>query len=321
MDTDSSSRRLLIQRLALAGVFLVLIVTTVSAYMRLTAAGLGCAQWPACYGQALSGRESSASSAPTPVARMLHRITATAAAALTLAIAFVALTNRRELRREPVLSAVLLALTVCLAILGRATPHAGSPAVAMGNALGGITMVALLWWLALGPAKRPSAPTPAWIIRLSGTALALAVLQVVLGTLTSSTFSALACTTLPDCDGRWWPESWSASQFDPFVAFAERGGPSQAVHLVHRFCALALTLVVAALVWTTLRLSGAARLAALALAGLLALQLTLGALAVTLSLPLPLVLAHNVTAVLLLLALLALHRALLPIHRTLPRSL
>ena len=302
MDTDSSSRRLLIRRLALAGVFLVLIVTTVSAYMRLTAAGLGCAQWPACYGQALSGRESSASSAPTPVARMLHRITATAAAALILAIAFVALTNRRALQRESALSAVLLALTLCLAILGRATPHAGSPAVAMGNALGGITMVALLWWLALGPAKRPSAPTPAWIIWLSRTALTLAVLQVVLGTLTSSTFSALACTTCPIAMAGGGPSVVRVPVRSlRCVRRARRA--SQAVHLVHRFCALALTLVAAALVWTTLRLGGAARLAALALAGLLALQLTLGAFAVTLSLPLPLVLAHNVTAVLMLLAL------------------
>ena len=320
MDKDRRARGLLIRRLALAGVFLVLIVTTVSAYMRLTAAGLGCTQWPACYGQALSGKEANVASAPTPVARMLHRITATAATALTLGIALIALTNRRELRRELALSAVLLALTLFLAILGRATPHAGSPAVALGNALGGITMLALLWWLALGPATRSSAPTPAWMFWLSGTALTLAVLQIVLGTLTSSTFSALACTTLPDCNGRWWPDSWSASQFDPFVAFAERGGPSQAVHLVHRLGALALTLVAVVLVWTTLRLGGAARLATLALAGFLALQLTLGALAVTLSLPLPLVLAHNVTAVLLLLALLALHRALLPMHRALPRS-
>jgi cytochrome c oxidase assembly protein subunit 15 len=318
MDTDSIAPRVLIRRLALAGVFLVLIVTTVSAYMRLTVAGLGCVQWPACYGQALNGGETNVLSAPPPTARMLHRITATAAAALILAIALIALTNRRELRRELALSAVLLALTLCLAILGRATPHAGSPAVAMGNALGGMAMLALLWWLALGTRERQSVrPTPAWIIWLSGSALTLAMVQIVLGTLTSATFSALACSTLPDCGGRWWPPAWSLSQFDPFVAFADRDGPSQAVHLAHRFGGLALTAVTAALVWTTLRLVAAARVIALTLAALLALQLVLGGLAVILSLPLPLVLAHNVTAVFILLALLALHRVLLPSHRSL----
>jgi cytochrome c oxidase assembly protein subunit 15 len=321
MDTDSIAPRVLIRRLALAGVFLVLIVTTVSAYMRLTAAGLGCAQWPACYGQALNGGETNALSAPAPAARMLHRITATAAAALILAITLIALTNRRELRRELALSAVLLTLTLCLAILGRATPHAGSPAVAMGNALGGMAMAALLWWLALGPVSRPHTPSPAWMICLSITALTLAVLQVMLGTLTSASFSALACTTLPDCDGRWWPQAWSASQFDPFVAFADRDGPSQAVHLAHRLGGLALTGVTAVLVWTTLRLVAKAGVIALTLAALLALQLVLGGLAVMLSLPLPLVLAHNVTAVLILLTLLALHRILLTSHHTPPRSL
>ena len=308
----------MVRRLALAGVFLVLVVTTVSAYMRLTAAGLGCAQWPACYGQAPGHGETSVQVAPAPVARILHRISATAAAAVMLAIALIALANRRTLRRELALSAVLLLLTLGLALLGRATPHAGSPAVAMGNALGGMAVVALLWWLALTTAEISRARAPAWLAWLSGTALVLSILQIGLGTLTSATFSALACTTLPACDGRWWPLAWSVSQFDPFVPFGERGEASQAVHLLHRFGAVALITVGTALVLATLRLGGPARRAATVLASLLTLQLALGAFAVKLSLPLPLVLAHNATAVLILLTLLALHRTLLPTHHTPP---
>jgi cytochrome c oxidase assembly protein subunit 15 len=132
--------------------------------------------------------------------------------------------------------------------------------------------------------------------------------QLVLGAMNSATYSALACTTLPDCGGLWWPASWSANEFDIRLPHSARAGPSVVVHLVHRYAALAVaatTLALAAVLWQ------GARGLALAVAGLLALQLALGIAAVWLSLPLALVLLHNITAVLLLLALVAAHRALL----------
>ena len=301
----------LLARVALAGMLLVLLVTTSSAYMRLTAAGLGCADWPACY-----GRDATAPGQPlveratplTPLARLLHRVSASAAGATVLAIALIAFVNRRVLARELNIALALLALTLGLALLGRATPSAQSPAVAMGNLLGGMLMAAMLCWIALGNSIRLRPPVPRRLPWLSGLALAMLSVQLVLGAMNSATYSALACTTLPDCAGQWWPASWSANEFDVRLPHSARSGPSVAVHLAHRYAALAVaatSLALAGVLWRR------GRGLALAVGGFVTLQLALGTIMVWLSLPLALVLLHNVTAVLLLLALVAAHRALL----------
>jgi cytochrome c oxidase assembly protein subunit 15 len=300
--TDTAAPQRLIARIALAGVLLVLLVTTSSAYMRLTAAGLGCADWPACYGQ-----DAARSAAPVPVARLLHRLSASAAGAAVLAIALIAFVNRRRLARELGVAAVLLALTLGLALLGQATPTAQSPAISAANLLGGMLMAALLWWLALGSWRRAGTTAPRWLPWLSGLALGALGVQLALGAMTSTTYSALACTTLPDCAGQWWPQNWSAAEFDPMRPLSDRAGPSAAIHLAHRYAAVAvaaLVLALAAALWRHWRGF------AFAVAGLLGLQVALGVLAVALQLPLGIVLAHNLAAVMLLLALVAAHRAL-----------
>ena len=303
--------RRLLSRVALAGVLLVLLVTTSSAYMRLTAAGLGCADWPACYGRdaAAPGQPTlEHATPPTPLARLLHRVSASATGAAVLAIALIAFVNRRALAHELRVASALLVLTLGLALLGRATPGAQSPAVAMGNLLGGMLMAATLCWLALGKSPRARQPAPRGLSWLSGLALAVLSVQILLGAMTSATYSALACTTLPDCAGQWWPAGWSANEFDVLLPHSARSGPSVAVHLAHRYAALA---VAAATLAVAAALRGRARGLALALGGLLTLQVGLGAAGVWFSLPLALVLLHNVNAVLLLLALVAAHRALL----------
>lgn len=302
-ETGAADAQHLIARIALAGVLLVLLVTTSSAYMRLTAAGLGCPEWPACY-----GRDAARSAAPAPLARLLHRLSASAAGAAVLAVALVGFVNRRRLTRELAVAAVLLALTFALALLGRATPTAQSPAVATANLLGGMLMAALLWWLALGGRGRVPAPVPRWLRGLSALALAVLAVQLALGAMVSTTYSALACTTLPDCAGQWWPQAWSVAEFDPTRPLSARAGPSAAIHLAHRYGAVATAAVLLAY---AAALGRHARGIALAIAGLLGLQATLGVLAVTLQLPRGVVLAHNFAAVILLLALVAAHRALL----------
>ena len=313
-----SDPRRLLARVAQAGVLLVLLVTTSSAYLRLTSAGLGCVDWPACYGRAASPDATSEAAPPASAARVLHRVSASAAGAAVLAIALIAFVNRRGLRHEFGVALALLALTLGLALLGRATPGAQSPAVPVGNLLGGMLMAGLLGWLALGGVRSTPASVPsaldngrrgrgggAWLSALALVALALAI---ALGAMTSATYSSLACTTLPDCGGRWWPAAWSPSEFDMLLPYAQRQGPSAALHLAHRYAALAvavMTLAVAALLWRR------ARSLALVLSAVLALQLALGLGAVGLGLPLAITLLHNVTAALLLLALVAAHRTLL----------
>lgn len=310
-QTPATDPQHLIARIALAGVLLVLLVTTSSAYMRLTAAGLGCADWPACYGP-----DAARSAAPAPAARLLHRLSASAAAAAVLAIALVAFVNRRRLARELAIAAVLVALTLALALLGRATPTAQSPAIAAGNLLGGMLMAALLCWLALGGRQQARAAAPRRLRWLSALALGALAVQLALGAMTSTTYSALACTTLPDCAGQWWPQSWSAAEFDPTRPLSARAGPSAAVHLAHRYAAVVAAALVLALAAALRR---HARGLAFMLAGSLGLQVALGLLAVALQLPLGVVLAHNVSAVVLLLALIAAHRTVFGAHRAVSR--
>ena len=137
----------LLRRLAWLTLLLLLAVTCLSAYMRHRAAGLGCAPWPACYGQgervaATPGAVVVGGQALT-VARAAHRITATLALLLVIAMVAIAFNARPALRREGRLAQALLALAVLLALLGLFTPGARLPVVAMANLLGGLLMLAL----------------------------------------------------------------------------------------------------------------------------------------------------------------------------------
>jgi cytochrome c oxidase assembly protein subunit 15 len=278
----------LIRWVALVGALVVLLVTTTSAYLRVTAAGLGCEDWPACYG-AHAGQATQSFG----LARAVHRVSATLAGTAVLAIGFLALGNPRRFRSQLKLTGVLLLITAGLAFLGRATPGASIPAVAMGNVLGGILMASLLWWMALGRApERPAAPrTLAWV------ALLLLFAQIALGVLTSASYSGLACPGLPLCSAEGFPGTWSAAELDPFTTAAGRAS----AHMAHRVVALAAA---AAALAVALRRGTDRRSRAFLLAAV-GLQLLTGVLLVALSLPLPLAVGHNLCAIGLLLALVA----------------
>jgi cytochrome c oxidase assembly protein subunit 15 len=188
-----------------------------------------------------------------------------------------------------------------LATLGRATPGALVPAVAIGNVLGGMLMACLLWWLALGsPPARPIAP--GWVRALSWAALLLTLGQIGLGVLTSASFSGLACPALPLCTADGFPGSWSYAELNPWTADTGRAS----AHMAHRLMALAATVAVALLAVS--RHTG--KRARLALLALLALQALVGVSMIALALPLTLAVVHNLLAALLLLALVAAHHRL-----------
>ncbi len=288
----------LIRWLAAAGVLVVLIVTTTSALLRVSSAGLGCEDWPACY-----GREATASSErgqPPRFARFVHRVAASAAGAVVLGIGLLAVTQLRRHRRELSFFAVLAVLTLGLATLGRATPGALVPAVAMGNVLGGMLMASLLAWLALGE-RSGGGQVPTWLPRLSGLALVLAFLAVGLGVMTSASYSGLACPGLPLCTPDGGTAEWSVADLHPWRTAA--GSPS--IHMAHRGAALLAGTVILALAWKLSRLGKAARRLGWLLLVALALQILLGAGLVTLRLPLLVAVLHNLGAALLLLSLVA----------------
>jgi len=189
-----------------------------------------------------------------------------------------------------------VALAGFLAWLGLITPS-DLPAVTVGNLLGGMAMIAVLWWLYQCGRSRGSVRT------LKGFALAALVPQMALGGMIGARHAALSCLTLPSCDGRWWPDSVDWRLFNPFIAFSESeigSAAREALIMSHRYGAVLVATVLCVL--SVRAVQRGARLAAggWLLLGLLALQLLLGAGMVLANFPLSLALLHNLGAALLL---------------------
>ena len=300
----SQRRHAWLRRLALVAAALVLAITSLSAFIRLSNAGLGCSEWPQCYGSRLravqQNREPAAGSDAVTVARSTHRLVAVLALLAITTIVMVCFGNRPWLRREGALALAMLALTIGLAVLGRWTAGARLPAVAIGNLLGGLLILAISWRLAGGATEpgRPMLRIAAWV----GVAVLLA--QVALGALVSASYSGLSCAAPGDCLRAAAAAGWPWQMLNPwrepmFGATPLPLNPSGALtQVVHRGGALLALLVLTPLGIAALR--GPRWRDGAALLVLLALQLGLGWLMVATALPLPLALAHNVVAALLL---------------------
>jgi heme a synthase len=334
------------RRLCLAGVLLCFAVVVLGAYVRLTAAGLGCPDWPGCYGHAtpLGAEHSAAAQAGYPgrplVAgkawrEMIHRYAAGTLGLLIVAIAALALTVRAARPLNPALALVLLATVIVQALLGMLTvTWQLKPLVVTLHLLFGMTTLGLLWWLMLslpvsswgaaslesaGRARRGGAHATNTARGLALLGLVALAVQIALGGWTSSNYAAIACPDFPTCQHAWWP----ASDFrDAFVLWRGldidyQGGalaiPARiAIHLTHRLGALAASAALALAALYVLRQRGLAwaRLRAWAVLGALVLQLILGISMVLRGFPLWLATAHTAGAALLLLATLALLRSL-----------
>jgi cytochrome c oxidase assembly protein subunit 15 len=257
---------------------MMVLLACVSAYLRLSAAGVGCVPWPACYQQAAA-----AEAQHHPIARLAHRVLASTLGVVVLMIVLTSVSVRP--RRFAVMGTAFAALAVTLALagLGRVTSMAANTsAVALANLLGGMVLAALLWWLALRARRDPEPANSQSRWRASVVAV-IVLIQVGLGALISTTHTAPACPTLPLCV--------PAASDLPAV-----------LHVCHRVLAIALLAAAGALAVTLLRRGGHAARSALALAGLLLVQAASGTLMIALDFPLWLALAHNAGALLLLLA-------------------
>ncbi len=291
-------RRLALQRMAWLCAALVLVIASLSAFIRLSRAGQGCEPWPQCQGVAAAEAAQPGLGDSVAMARMGHRVVASTTLLLVLAMAGLALASGTTLRAEARLALVLLGLALFLAVLGRWSGQSRLPAVTLGNLLGGFAMFAVSVRLALvagrtgAAGQRPvSAP---WL----GVATVLAWVQVALGGLVSAGQAGLSCPALGACD--WRAGSWQA--LDPWVMPAIDVLPTHSegalVHMLHRWSGMALTLVLLVLAWQAWRLGR--RAVAAWLVVLPVLLVGLGLVQVWLRLPLPLVLAHNAAAALLL---------------------
>ncbi len=310
-------------RLAVLGTVLTLAIVMSGAWVRLTDAGLGCPDWPGCYGQLTPPDEPAEIAAAdeayplTPVdtgkawREMLHRYAIPFLGLIVLALAGIAIANRDDPFVPLVVPLLLLPLLGLQAVLGMLTvTMLLQPVVVVGHLLGGMTTLGLLGYLALR--TRPRAPQllPA-MDRFRGLALvALLVVmgQIGLGGWTSANYAALACPDFPACQGQWWPPADFREAFVPWRGLGETGPADSrartAIHLAHRMGAI-LTLLVAGGIALAALLRGsdrAVRASGMAMAVILVVQVALGATIVLEGLPLALAVAHNGTAALLLLA-------------------
>src|SRR3981189_3053375 len=160
---DPPRRLLWFRRLALLGAVLAATVVVLGAWVRLTDAGLGCPDWPGCYGHIYPQADQHFSKA---IHEMIHRYFATTLGIIITSLLIFAAWNRK-IRGQPLLAVALLFLLVCLqGALGALTVTLLlKPLIVTAHLLGGLTTLAILWWLSLAPPRRELSP-PEWGLRL-----------------------------------------------------------------------------------------------------------------------------------------------------------
>ena len=315
--------------LVLCSVVLTFLVIVVGAYVRLEDAGLGCPDWPGCYGQLLGVPDEVHELARAEQAfpgksvdagrawkEMFHRYLAGMLGLLIAAIAVIAWRRRAAIGRPPWLASALVLLVAFQATLGMWTvTMLLQPAIVTLHLLGGMAIFALLLWLALREINPPAAPAAAARALRPWAAAGVAVLvaQIALGGWVSTNYAALACTDIPTCHGEWLPAMDFGHAYHVLrdLGVTATGAPLShealtAIHWSHRLGAVVTLVCVGFLALWALRIPRLRAVGAALLVLLLA-QAGLGIANVLLRLPLVLAAAHNAGAALLLAALVMLN--------------
>lgn len=321
-----------IRKLAFASMLLALVVVVLGAYVRLNDAGLGCPDWPGCYGhlgvpEAEHHVEAANEAYPErPVEahkawkEMVHRYAASTLGLLIVIMAVIAWRQRADGGR-PVMPTALVVLVIFQGLLGMWTVTLlVQPIVVTAHLIGGMSTLALLAWVALSHSPVDWRGERLCSRAVKGLALAALIalaLQIFLGGWTSTNYAALACYGFPTCNGMWLPEADFTDGFTLWHQLAEgqrdfEGGVLHqagrvAIQLSHRIGAVIATILVAIIAHLVMfRSQGFMKKAAIATLVALLLQLSLGIGNVYMSLPLWMATAHNAGAALLLLCMVAL---------------
>lgn len=320
------------RKLAWFAVAYTFVVVVVGAYVRLADAGLGCPDWPGCYGELTphharddiekAVEEQGGTHGPVSMGKawkeMFHRYIAGGLGLLILAIAATAWLRRRELGQSPVLATGILGLVIFQAALGMWTVTLLlKPVIVTLHLLGGMALLGLLALLALRQQSPPPLPAAVTKLRpLAILALLVVIAQIALGGWVSTNYAALACTDFPTCHGEWLPQMDFRHGFQLVRELGKTAAGTHlsydavtAIHWTHRVGALVTLLVVGGLALRLLCNPASARLGGLLLAVLLA-QVVVGIANVLGGLPLLLAAAHNAGAAILLLTMVVINFAL-----------
>lgn len=325
------------RKLVWVTLFLTFDLIMFGAFTRLTDSGLGCPDWPGCYGQAnplqahadISAAETAMPTGPVTVMKawieMIHRYLAMAIGVLIIALMMIAWrrwlqSGRKETKFSPLFPTLLFAFVCVQGVFGAWTVTMKlQPVIVTTHLLLGMTLLALLTWFGarLGdhlPISQPGVSQSVAALRIpAALALVLLVIQIALGGWVSTNYAALACTDFPLCHGELFPQMdfingftlWrdlgmtANGDYLPFPALT-------AIHWTHRAFALVVVALVAWVALNALKFDGL-RKTARRLLVMIALQFTIGVSTVFLDLPLALAVAHNGGAALLMLLLVTLN--------------
>jgi cytochrome c oxidase assembly protein subunit 15 len=315
-----------------AGAALALVVIVLGAYVRLSDAGLGCPDWPGCYGHLVLPGDAETRAVAQSVfpereieagkawREMIHRYAASSLGLVIVLAALFAWRNRRAPRQPVVMPLVLLGVVVFQGLLGMWTVTLLlKPLIVMAHLLGGLTTLGLLAWLLLEERRRNADRQPRHMPWPVVAGLLVLIAQIALGGWTSSNYAALACPDVPTCQGQWWPAETNFAE--GFVLWRGLGinyefglldAPSRvAIHFTHRLGAmLTLIVLVSTALWARRRSPApAVRTATTLVLAAVILQVAIGIGIVWFGLPLPLATAHNGVAAILLLAMINLLHA------------
>lgn len=318
------------RRINLLSIALCLGVIVLGAFVRLSDAGLGCPDWPGCYGhigvpqaehdvaRAEARFPERPVEAPKAWKEMVHRYFASTLGLLIVALAVMSRFQPAVPRRLPWF---LVGLVIFQGILGMWTvTWQLKPLVVTAHLFGGLATFAGLLWLWLSVRSRheemPPLVAPPRLRRYAGVAMVLLMLQIFLGGWTSTNYAALACPDLPTCHGSYWPETDIPTAFTLWHGLGinyEYGildaRARVTIHHFHRMGAIVLSVALLLLGGWLLRRGDAPLWRGLgaALIAALAIQVTIGLSIVKLQLPLGLATAHNAGAALLVAVLVTLN--------------
>jgi cytochrome c oxidase assembly protein subunit 15 len=317
------------RNIILATLILSFIVIVLGAYVRLSDAGLGCPDWPGCYGKLLGVPDTGADiesansefDRPVEIAKawkeMIHRYAAGLLGILIFIISFILIRKDRNGERHVVSGLVLSGFLIFQALLGMWTVTLQlKPLIVMGHLLGGFTLFNLLAWQWLRCQSfdiKLEYQVAQKYFRFSILAIAVLSIQIALGGWVSSNYAALACVDFPTCQQSWWPAMDFSSGFILWhglgvdYEFGILDHPARvAIHYTHRIGAVITLIVLGAYLHLLARNAVASpilRKVAWVASGLLILQLFLGFSNVYFKLPLAVAVMHNGVALLLLVSI------------------
>ena len=326
-------------RIALAASALALVVVVLGAFVRLSHAGLGCPDWPGCYGHIdvpktqdeVQLANAAYPERPVEAAKawkeMIHRYFAGILGLLVFFMAFLAIRNRHSEKQQLFVPVFLVGLIIFQALLGMWTVTIKlNPTIVMSHLMGGLATLSLLWWVSLRQGglftqKISATGDFGGLRRMALIGLLVVVFQIMLGGWTSANYAALHCPDFPTCQGQWLPgldfneafTLWHGTEQN-FEGGIMDNDARVTIHFIHRVMALVTFVYIGALAlsllfsqrYRQLRIFGGVLLA------VLVVQVVLGISNVLFSLPLLIAVGHNAGAALLLLTMVTLNHVIRP---------